>query len=219
MSRIPQPSSSRTLKPPSTPIKSKVSPGSTPDRARTQSGVRPAAPVKSVAPEVVPPTPTVPLSLKETAGLKKATKVSPGSTPARVRTQSGVRSAAPVKSKAPEVVPPTPAAPLSIKEIIALKRAEAKKGQTKAGSGSLDNVVNPEDALPDVSRKQEEDDILGRLSVRETIERARNTGKNQSITFCVVLNSTTKGAEKVPSTLQLVLYLVSRQPFSKYISG
>jgi hypothetical protein len=73
---------------------------------------------------------------------------------------------------------------LSIKEVIALKRAEAKKGQSKAGNGSLDNLASAaEDALPDAPSKQEEDDILGRLSVRETIERARNTGENRPITF------------------------------------
>ena len=137
MSRIPQQSSSRTLKPPSTPVKSKVFPGSTP---RTQSAARSATPVK--------------------------------------------RATTPVKSKAPEVVvPPTPSVPLSIKEVIALKRAEAKKAQSNAGNSSLDSLASLEDALPDVPSKQEEDDILGRLSVRETIERARNTGENQPITI------------------------------------
>ena len=131
--RMSRPSSSRTLKPPSTPVKSRVSPGSTQVRARTQSGVRSVTPVRSKAPEVV--------------------------------------------------VPPSPSVPLSIKEVIALKRAEAKKGQLKAGDGPLDNLASAEDALPDAPSKQEEDDILGRLSVRETIERARSTGENRPITF------------------------------------
>jgi len=133
MSQIRQPSSSRTLKPPSTPVKSKASAGSTPVRARTQSGVRSATPVKLKAPEVA--------------------------------------------------VPPTPSAPLSIKEVIALKRAEAKKAKSGAGNGSLDSFASLEDALPDAPSKQEEDDILGRLPVRETIERARNTGENRPFIF------------------------------------
>lgn len=130
MSRIPQPSSSRTPKPPSTPIRSKVSSGSTPVRSRTQPGARAVTPAKSKASEV----------------------------------------------------PQTPSVPLSIKEVIALKRAEVKK-QSKAGNGSLDSCASPEDALPNAS-SQQEDDILGRLSVRETIEKARNTGENQPIILC-----------------------------------
>jgi hypothetical protein len=131
MSRIPQPSSSRTSKPPSTPVRSKVSSGSTPIRSRTQPGARAVTPAKSKAPEV----------------------------------------------------PQTPSVPLSIKEVIALKRAEVKKGQSKAGNGSLDSCASPEDTLPNAP-SQQEDDILGRLSVRETIEKARNTGENQPITLC-----------------------------------
>lgn len=111
-------------------------------------------------------------------------RVSPGITPVRTRTQSGPRTATPVKPKTPEVAPPTPRVPLSIKEVIALKRAEAKKGQSKAGNGPLDSFTSLEDALPNAPNKQEEEDILGRLSVRETIDRARNTGENPPIT-CV----------------------------------
>jgi hypothetical protein len=164
MSRIPQPSSSRTLKQPSTPIKKVISRG----------------------------------------------------TPIKARAQPGARAVTPVKSKV-EVVPQTPSVPLSIKEVIALKRAEAKKGQSKAANGPLDSFESLEDALPNAPSKQE-DDILGRLSVRETIERARSTGENQSITLCrAELNN--EGSSKVLLTLQLALYLVSLQPFSKYISG
>ena len=167
MSRIPQPSSSRTLKQPSTPIKKAPSRG-TPIRARAQPGSRAVTPVKS-------------------------------------------------KVEASEVVPQSPSVPLSIKEVIALRRAEAKKGQSKAANGPLDSFESLEDALPNVPSKQE-DDILGRLSVRETIERARDTGENQSVTLCrAELNS--KGSSKVLSTLQLALCLVSLQPFSKYTWG
>lgn len=167
MSRIPQPSSSRTLKQPSTPIK----------------------------------------------------KVSSRGTPIKTRAQPVARAVTPVKSKveASEVVPQTPSVPLSIKEVIALKRAEARKGQSKAANGPLDSFESLEDALPNAPDKQE-DDILGRLSVRETIEKARSTGENRSITLCrAELNN--EGSVKVLSTLQLALYLASLQLFSKYISG
>ena len=136
----------------------------------------------------------------------------------KARAQPGARAATPVKSKVESSeVPQTPSVPLSLKEVIALKRAEAKKGQAKAANGPLDSFESLEDALPNTPTKQE-DDILGRLSVRETIERARSTGENQSITLCrTELNN--KGSSKVLSTLQLALYLVSLQPYSKYISG
>ena len=167
MSRIPQPSSSRSLKQPSTPIK-KITSRGTPIKARAQPGARAATPVKS-------------------------------------------------KLETPEVVPQTPSTPLSLKEVIALKRAEARKGQAKAANGPLDSFESLEDALPNPLSKQE-DDILGRLSVRETIERARSTGENQCSTLCrAELNN--KGSSKGLSTLQLALYLASLQPFSKYISG
>jgi hypothetical protein len=137
----------------------------------------------------------------------------------KTRAQQGARAATPVKSKVDtsEVVPPTPSVPLSLKEVIALKRAEAKKGQAKAANGPLDNFESLEDALPNAPSKQEED-ILGRLSVRETIERARSTGENQSIILCGA-EFNNKGPSKVLSIFQLALYFVSLQPCSKYISG
>ncbi|CAA7269657.1 unnamed protein product [Cyclocybe aegerita] len=145
MSRIPQPPSSRpSLKPPSTPGKTRITTGSTPIRTRTQSTPRSPAPAKAkVASQPPPPS-------------------------------------------------PAPSAPaLSIKEAIALKRAEAKKAQEKAGSGGLDNLGSLEDALPDAP-KQEEDDLLGRLTVRDTIESARSTGS---------LNLATRSLVCLPSAL------------------
>ena len=57
-----------------------------------------------------------------------------------------------------------------------MKRADAKKALSKSTSGS--GVGGLEDALPDVAGIQQEDeDLLGRLSVRETIEQARSTGE------------------------------------------
>ena len=102
------------------------------------------------------------------------------STP-RIRTQStSSRATTPSKQKSAEIPPPVPATPLSIREAIALKRAEAKKVQSKvAVTGEADESMSLEDTIPDAP-KPEEEDLLGRMSVRDTIERARSTGKSQN---------------------------------------
>lgn len=66
-----------------------------------------------------------------------------------------------------------------MREAIALKRAEAKKAQTKPGGGDgLISTSSTEKALPPhVIPAQEEEDLLGRTSIRETIEKARSTGE------------------------------------------
>lgn len=76
--------------------------------------------------------------------------------------------------------PPLPsAAPaLSIKEAIALKRLEAKKAaKSSSQNDSFDDFSSLEDAIPTIGPRVEvEEDALGRWSVRETIERGRNSG-------------------------------------------
>ncbi|KAH9483257.1 hypothetical protein JR316_0005361 [Psilocybe cubensis] len=137
MSRIPQPSSSRTsLKPPTTPGKSRIATTSSPSASAAST---------------------------------------------RTRTISTARSKTPTKPKANTSPPPPkdpPAPTLSIKEAIALKRAEAKKAQAKLGSGAgsrgLEDIGDLADALPEV-KPPEEEDLLGRLPVRDTIEQARST--------------------------------------------
>ena len=48
------------------------------------------------------------------------------------------------------------------------------------GNGSgLDDFATLEDALPTTAKQEEEEDLLGRLSVRDTIEQARSTGKSR----------------------------------------
>ncbi|KAJ7471435.1 hypothetical protein B0H11DRAFT_1368827 [Mycena galericulata] len=126
---------------------------------------------------------------------------SPAKPPAsRVRTKSTVaRATTPSKSLLkPRTDPdldkkPTPTGPpLSIKEAIALKRAEAKKGQSSSSS-PLDNFASLEDAIPDVPPLvPEAEDILGRPPLRETIERAKSTGS---------LNLSTRSLRCIPSAL------------------
>jgi len=101
--------------------------------------------------------------------------------PARARTKSTPQT--PSKSfrrPLPQDEPPLPKTPINIREAIALKRAEVKKAERTSSSsrngGAFDDFAGLEDALP-VKAEEEHVDELGRWSVRETIERARSTGK------------------------------------------
>lgn len=81
-----------------------------------------------------------------------------------------------------QVEPPVESKPhLSIREQIALKRAEIKKPVPSLSTPSLDSPFEGlEDADPiAINKTQEGEDPndLGRWSVRETIERARTTGE------------------------------------------
>ncbi|TFK69704.1 L domain-like protein [Pluteus cervinus] len=97
----------------------------------------------------------------------------------RTRTQSTPRAATPSKAATKptqhkdEPMPSLTA--VSIKEAIALKRAEAKKAQTRGGSTGVLEVSGLEETQPALA-SPEGDDILGRWSLRETIERGRSTG-------------------------------------------
>ncbi len=51
--------------------------------------------------------------------------------------------------------------------------------KTGGNDQGLDNFATLEDALPTTVKQEEEEDLLGRLSVRDTIEQARSTGKSQ----------------------------------------
>ncbi|KAJ8516622.1 hypothetical protein ONZ45_g6091 [Pleurotus djamor] len=72
---------------------------------------------------------------------------------------------------------PSTSAHLSIRDAIALKRAEAKKtkGSKTATLGSFE-AKGSEDALPSSNQAQDDDDILGRGSLREVIEKGKSTG-------------------------------------------
>lgn len=82
---------------------------------------------------------------------------------------------------------------LSVREQIALKRAEAKKAQTtgKGGSGLLQLEDLGEDQFSSPTkltvRAEEPPDELGRLGIRETISKARSTGVFLPLVVCRVL--------------------------------
>ncbi|KAH7920418.1 L domain-like protein [Leucogyrophana mollusca] len=144
---------------------------------------------------------TPPTSRSRAPSPSKPASSVPPPTPSRVRTKSVPKS--PTKPPARRPVPadndpPVPKTPLSIKEAIALKRAEAKKATSKGtfdgGSGSsFDTFENLEDALPTSLKKDPDDGLeLGRWSVKETIERARSTGS---------INLSTRSLPCLPSAL------------------
>jgi hypothetical protein len=65
---------------------------------------------------------------------------------------------------------------MSLKEAIALKRAETKKAMVaQKASSDLGGSSGLEDMWPTLVHAADEDD-LGRLSMRATIERARSSG-------------------------------------------
>ncbi|TRM60734.1 hypothetical protein BD626DRAFT_121331 [Schizophyllum amplum] len=195
MSRIPQPSSrGHTLKvdPPSR---------TTPSRSRTNSSVGSSSPRTPKTPNtpgkpsssntlaapstrlrtISKPAPSV----KATAPNRSPTPGKASTFPRRVATPAkpAVRAPSPLKDASRSTTPQ-----LSIREQIALKRAEAKKAQRSVAASPSDTL---EDAVPDAQPVVEED-ILGRLSLRETIERARTTG---------ALNIVARSLPCIPSAL------------------
>lgn len=130
----------------------------------------------------IPPSPSV----KRPFGEARSRAASPNkpstSTPSRTRTksiESRPSSRTTTRAKAPaDETPPVPKVAMSIKEAIAAKRAEAAKAAARTkSSGGTAHMNDLADALPDAPKSSDDGvDEVGRLSVRETIERARNTG-------------------------------------------
>ena len=131
-------------------------------------------------------------SLRVGSGANSARKLAPSPTPTGrpLRPQTSLKSVKPPPSpqKSPARRPAkldddqpisSARAPVSIREQIALKRAEAKKATGKGiSSGALEDLSGLEEALPTNSHGQDDSVVdLGRWSVKETIERARTTGE------------------------------------------
>jgi len=75
---------------------------------------------------------------------------------------------------------------MSVREAIARKRAEVKKAQARSGeSDGFDTMSSLQDALPHVNpAQQEEEDVLGRATLKETIDKARSTGDDMFLFPC-----------------------------------
>ncbi|KAI0090951.1 hypothetical protein BDY19DRAFT_991554 [Irpex rosettiformis] len=168
MSRIPQPPSRNTTRSPA-----KSSSLSTPSSRLGTTNA--SSSTRTTKPPASPTTPATSRTLRPQASMKSMKPLSPASPQ-----KSPVRRT-PTKTTAVEdghEEPKTP--PMSIREQIALRRAEAKKAAAAAASKGtgFDSFEGLEDALPDASKEEEEEGAvdLGRWSVKETIERARSTG-------------------------------------------
>ncbi|KAF9450048.1 L domain-like protein [Macrolepiota fuliginosa MF-IS2] len=207
MSRIPQPSSSRTTAntntstTPATPTRPRVLNAitSTPTaRVRTQSSTPRAG---GSTPTAATPKPSAPTVRKTGSTLSLKTKVSTPkpSSPTKTRPPPNINVS---NHAAPDKVPGTPS--VSIREAIALKRAEAKKAQARSGGGGLDTMSMLEDELPPHAiPTQEEEDLLGRASLRETIEKARSTGS---------LNLATRSLMCLPSAVFEIHLNITPEP-------
>ncbi|KZV66330.1 hypothetical protein PENSPDRAFT_585458 [Peniophora sp. CONT] len=185
MSRLPQPSSSRT------PVKS------TPSRTRTTSTVsattsRLNAVSPSPASRFRTPSPSKPApesTSRTTTPTSSRIKPAAARVPASVRASPSKPKPKPAEPAAPPAEPP---ARLSLKEQIALKRAEAKKAQQKSGPVAEGEWAGLEEAAPDTFGKPPPEEELGRWSIRETIERARMIGQ---------VNLATRELKCLPSAL------------------
>ncbi|OJT03205.1 Leucine-rich repeat-containing protein 40 [Trametes pubescens] len=163
MSRLPQPSSRSGAK---SPFKTSASP--TPSaRATPTPPAKPRIRTQSAAPA---PSPRPQTTLRSKPSLKSLK-------PPRSPTKSPARKTQPLPPD--EDVPPTPPLPqLSIREQIALRRAEVKKATAKptivaSASAVFDGL---EDASPHAFNQPVVDVDLGRWSIKETIERGRSSG-------------------------------------------
>lgn len=98
-------------------------------------------------------------------------------TPASVKPSLAKKpSATRLKVPTPEPEPEPSKPKLSLKEQIALKRAEQQKKSARSVSPAISQGGCSEiDQLP-ITQPPTEDDILGRLSVRKTVDRARLSG-------------------------------------------
>lgn len=184
MSRIPQPSSSRRpsktnpSSAPTTQTRPRVlnSITSTPTYVQSTKTARDGSSI-STSPATLKPN----ISTVRRTGSTVSLKVKAPATP---RPQSG----SPAKAKpststnvnshvVPGKTPTTPS--MSVREAIALKRAEVKKAQEKSsGRGGFDAMSSLQDALPPhADPAQQEEDLLGRATLRETIDKARSTGE------------------------------------------
>lgn len=181
MSRIPQPPSRNTARSPS------KSPATSTPSSSLRVGTSHAGPSsRRLSPSPAPPGGGGSRTLRpqvNTKPVRAAPKPPPSPQRSPVR-----RAAAKLKPfddgglDASFGEPQTPQ--LSIREQIALRRAEAKKATSKGDSGSvagngggLDDLGLMEDALPPHAQPAEDVIDLGRWSVKETIERARSTGE------------------------------------------
>lgn len=172
MSRIPQPSSARST--PSSPRKTPSKPSVVTTRGK---------PPPSPTPTPTRGTPT----LRPQASSKSLRSTTPTRATGASRPATLGRRAVPPFSQ--DDAPPVPKTPtLSVREQIALKRAEAQKVMKERVQNGGVGVGDEFQGLEAASPTKEREDILdlGRWSVKETIERGRSTGELISFYSCML---------------------------------
>ena len=98
------------------------------------------------------------------------------------------RAASPQKEQKEETEPPKGAP--SLKEVIAQKRAEARKLKSTSPALGESPVLADDAGLATPNKPQEEDiDDLGRWSLRETVERGRGTGSSTGVLIRLAVNN------------------------------
>jgi hypothetical protein len=132
----------------------------------------------------------------------------------RPRTKSIPKQPPRFREKEPEQATPSKAPAMSMKEAIALKRAETKKAMAAQRAfsdlGGSSSCVSVENILPSTV----DDDDLGRLSIRDTIERARSSGMHQSIHW-VPYHSADR-SENFPKARSTLRHATSRPCLLRY---
>ncbi|KAG8904971.1 hypothetical protein FRB99_000930 [Tulasnella sp. 403] len=219
-STLRKPASSSSLRPPTTPTppptrsvgaSSRIPSISTTrptatgtGTARVPSALHTAKSYSSLTAQASTPTPTSRTSPLKPPSRPPTTPVRGGRVPARSPIKSSPRPPLPDLSSESPTKPP-----LSLKEQIALKRAEAKKLQNSHRSQPSiagDSVLGDDDewnAGKGNLNPGEEEDVLGRRSVKESIERARETGS---------LNLTSRSLSHLPPALFSIHLGVDPEP-------
>jgi len=147
---------------------------------------RAKTPVTSSIPKPTsnPPTPSKP----KPKPAVRPTLTPKSSNPRLALSLNKSRATSPQKERKEETEPPKPT--LSLKEVIAQKRAEARKlKSTSPALGESPVLVDDTDLVVPNKPQEEDIDDLGRWSLRETVERARGTGSSTEILVGLAVNN------------------------------
>ena len=215
MSRIPQPSSSR--RPSTTSIPPTLT---TPTRPRVLNSITSTPTARTYAngsSTTLKPTVSTVRKTGSAVSLKAKTPTTPRPPPVSPAKAKPPTSAIVNSRAVSEKNPSTPS--MSVREAIARKRAEAKKAQARSGeSDGFDTVSSLQDALPPhVNPAQQEEDVLGRATLRETIDKARSTGDDMFLFPCNSWFQRPGTCCKVHSTCLRVHWSVYHQPCMRFI--
>jgi hypothetical protein len=138
--------------------------------------------------------------------------------PERPRTKSVPKHPPRFRAKEAEQATPSKVPSMSMKEAIALKRAETKKAIAAQRAFSDQGRSSICDGVGDISLSTVDGDDLGRLSLRETIERARCSGVHQSIQWITYHSVDHSGYSKARSTSRHVISCVFPLRYLRFIS-